>query len=1681
MTNELVEILLKRSKEAPNFVAYKMLNDRGEQIDKITNVNLLNKASLIASEIQYQVPETGNIILLFQNNSDFIHALFGVLYSNTVAVPLPAPSEFSKAEYIGGLLAVARDTNTNTILTTQKILDQINNLAENHFDLTSIRFVVYENISSKEHSTAAQKITEEKNNTALIMRTSESSRYIPHSHADLIYHSKEIQNTFELSKDSRALNWAPYHHYMGLFYGILQPFYSGITSYVYSNTGVIFSPSAWLAAISRYGITFAGGPTFFYDMCGTLLPEELPEDLDLSTWSVAYVGAEVLKREVINNFSIKYQHYGFCMQSFYPCFGMAEIPLISASRLDHFYDSSAITSSGKILSRNDVKVIDIASNRVCKDGEIGEVQIYIKNEVNKEIIKTNDLGYKKFDQLYILNRIENKDLRKNINDKCVSEKEDDPIAVIGLAGLFPQSDNCEEFWNNLEQGRDLISEIPGSRWDWKEIYGDPDNKNRKTNIKWGGFINDVETFDASFFNISPKEAQLMDPMQRKLIQVVWQAVEDAGYRMRDLSGQKVGVIVGIGTFDYLQLVLENDQFTHAYAATGTVHCMASNRISYLFNFKGPSESVDTACSSSLVALHRAAGLIRNNECEIAIVCGANLLLSSSIYVALSNANMLSPSGQCKTFDESADGYVRGEGIAAIVLKKLSSSISDKDHVYGLIKGIAVNHGGHTNSLTAPNPFAQAEVIEDAVKMAKICPKTISYVETHGTGTSLGDPIEINGLVSAFKTLSNRSNIETRPYCALGSVKTNIGHLEAAAGLAGVIKVLLSMQHKKIPAHLHLSKQNKNIFLEESPFYLIGNTTEWEALKDQMGEDIPRRAGVSSFGFGGVNAHVVLEEYDAIHSDDHIVSGPNIFIFSAKTENALRSYIDYYRGFLSKQDTKFNLNDMAYTLQTAREPFDYRLAVISSEKNDLIESLSSFLRDDISTDKQKKVSIYFNQVKSELSNIIFGFDRKGMLDLEKHYLNNNDLYHLAQLWILGADVEWRELYNRNSQAKKVSLPSYPFEKAYHWINKIEQKESAGTENLIRDTYDINWYEMPLVEGELIKDKAYLLFCDNQGVGQEFYDLLRKKNIQTYKVNYKGTDDHCDDTYIVTPGDKNSYLKALHDIVAKTKNKALCVINFWPLDIKTDPAIPSLTSLSTDYRFACQTALEQLQSLVAVQQEIKLYLWTICANVQKIATGKVNLHCAPLWGMAKTLLVEHPFIFRSIIDVDISERLNLNQLYKETSSLSEEGEIVYRKNIRYVPRLTPSKVEPKKPIEINPNGVYLITGGLGSLGLLVAEWLSSFKVKKILLLSRRGVEQDAQREAIKLIEGRGTTVETIRADVSSLDQMRAVKNSYIKGNELSGVFHLAGSYKECLLQDMTFDEFYNVTSMKVEGTWVLNEVFKVCQLDWFVMFSSCASVWGAATGGHYSAANYFLDAYADYGEIYNFPAISISWGGMWKDSGIIPENKVSYFGSIGIKETSPKVGLQQLESILASFDRKKVVAPVEWPLFLEVMNTNRKVTLLEKLGISPDVIEIKASSDNQFPEKLSTYLSNDEKYLFILDELKSIFVEILSISHKDSIDDNTGFFDLGMDSLTSIDFRNKIKKIVGVKVTTTALFDYNTLRLLTNHLLIDHFKIDISNNTAAQESSKTHNLSEFDNVEKDELLNLLKSEMDNITGE
>ena len=416
------------------------------------------------------------------------------------------------------------------------------------------------------------------------------------------------------------------------------------------------------------------------------------------------------------------------------------------------------------------------------------------------------------------------------------------VAIIGLAGKFPGSEDLASLWNHLIAQEDLITEIPSERFDWRQ-YQIP---------KWGGFLSDVDKFDPEFFSISPREAELMDPQQRLFLQIVWQAIENSGYAPEELSKHKTGLFVGASTQDYFELLCQTDNI-EAHTTTGFAHSILANRVSYLLNLTGPSEAVDTACSSSIVALHRAVRAIQDGDCELAIAGGVNALLTPTLFRTFTQAGMLSPDGRCKSFDQSANGYVRGEGVGAIVLKPLHRAVEDGDTIYGVVRGIAVNHGGHVNTLTAPNPMSQAQLIVEAYEQSNIDPSTVTYIEAHGTGTSLGDPIEMNGLKRAFRDLADKKGLTlAQQYCGVGSVKANFGHLEAAAGIAGVIKVLLMLKHKQIPGQANFKHQNPYIELEKSPFYIVSKTQKW--LSSTV-----RRAGVSSFGFGGANAHVLLEE------------------------------------------------------------------------------------------------------------------------------------------------------------------------------------------------------------------------------------------------------------------------------------------------------------------------------------------------------------------------------------------------------------------------------------------------------------------------------------------------------------------------------------------------------------------------------------------------------------------------------------------------------------------------------------------------------------------------------------------------------------------------------------------------------------------------------------------------------
>jgi polyketide synthase PksN len=317
------------------------------------------------------------------------------------------------------------------------------------------------------------------------------------------------------------------------------------------------------------------------------------------------------------------------------------------------------------------------------------------------------------------------------------------IAIIGMSGIMPGTNNLDEFWAYLSEGVDLISEVPSDRWDYKAYANQA-----HLHLRWGGFMPDIDIFDPEFFNLSPKEAELMDPQQRLFLQTVWHTIENAGYKASDFSGSKTGVFVGVGTSDYAELLNRHGE-NNAWASTGNAHSILVNRISYLLNIHGPSEPINTACSSSLIAIHRAVESIRSGQCEMAIAGGVNAILTPTLNISFSHAGMLSPEGRCKTFDQSANGYVRGEGVGALLLKPLHEAEKDHDHIYAIIKGSAENHGGKAQSLTSPNPNAQKELLIAAYENAQIDPSTVTYIEAHGTGTSLGDPIEIEALKKAF--------------------------------------------------------------------------------------------------------------------------------------------------------------------------------------------------------------------------------------------------------------------------------------------------------------------------------------------------------------------------------------------------------------------------------------------------------------------------------------------------------------------------------------------------------------------------------------------------------------------------------------------------------------------------------------------------------------------------------------------------------------------------------------------------------------------------------------------------------------------------------------------------------------------------------------------------------------------
>lgn len=525
--------------------------------------------------------------------------------------------------------------------------------------------------------------------------------------------------------------------------------------------------------------------------------------------------------------------------------------------------------------------------------------------------------------------------------EAVERSKTEPIAIIGMGCRFPGGANAPEaFWQLLDKGIDAITEVPAERWDINAYYDPNPGKPGKMYTRYGGFLSQVDQFDPYFFGISPREAVSIDPQQRLLLEVSWEALESAGMVPDRLASSQTGVFVGVTTNDYAKLLTPFGELNHidAYYITGNPLNAVAGRLSYTLGFTGPCMAIDTACSSSLVAVHQACQSLRNGECTQALAGGINLILSPENTIALCQAQMLAPDGRCKTFAADANGFVRGEGCGVLLLKRFTDAVAAGDNILALIRGSAINQDGPSSGFTVPSKTAQEALIRSSLALAKVEPSEVSYVEAHGTGTSLGDPIEVRALAAV---LGEKRSPE-HPL-ALGSVKTNIGHLESAAGVASLIKVVLALQHQKIPSHLHFKQPNPYIDWGELPVTIPTEHIPWPKGKKR------RVAGVSSFGASGTNAHVVVEESPVLKSMPNVVEHPlHLLSLSAKTEKSLKQLAELYAQHIVAHPA-LALEDICFTANTGRAHFKHRLSVIASSSTEACEKLVAFTKGKVVAD------------------------------------------------------------------------------------------------------------------------------------------------------------------------------------------------------------------------------------------------------------------------------------------------------------------------------------------------------------------------------------------------------------------------------------------------------------------------------------------------------------------------------------------------------------------------------------------------------------------------------------------------------------------------------------------------------------------------------------------------------------
>ncbi len=1341
----------------------------------------------------------------------------------------------------------------------------------------------------------------------------------------------------------------------------------------------------------------------------------------------------------------------------------------------------------------------------------------------------------------------------------------EPIAIIGMGCRFPGgADTPEKYWEFLRNGQSGIREIPKDRWDMEKLYDPNPDAPGKIYIRHGGFLDNTDQFDPAFFRISPREAESLDPQQRLLLEVSYEALCHAGIDPGQLIGSQTGVFVGVGQSDYSRFQLNCGDLSriNAYDGTGNLFCFVSGRLSYTLGLNGPNLTLDTACSSSLVAIHLACQSLRSRECDMALTGGVHLVFSPEITVFLCRTHVLSPDGLCRTFDSSANGFGRGEGCGMIVLKRLSDAISHNDNILAVIRGSAINHDGASSGLTVPNELAQEDLIRRALSNAKAEPSQIGYIEAHGTGTSLGDPIELGALASVFKE---------HPI-VIGSVKTNFGHLEAAAGVAGLMKTVLMLQHREIPPHLHFNEPTPRFDWNRYPYQVPTKIISWESS---------RMAGVSSFGMSGTNAHIILEESpiaDSLQrvqtqmpdyqrerywvntpqslSRGDITSGENIhpllgkrlslpFSQEIRFDSRLRSdspkFMDDHRIFgqvispaashvstvlsavkaafgkescvleeiffsraLVLPESSFRKVQLIVTPQNS-EIFSFRLISCGEEDDETLENswilhVSGKLRVfplsstsntscfSLLTSHSEKGSAFYANLDNAGYRLGTAFqwgkefwqsESEALCKIGKPHLPDSaDDYQLypglldtcfqllSSFWAIKAS----DLNGSNDLYVPFSISELKFYQrpdpnATLWCHaqRASDRQNAGHLRLFDDNgnvfaevsgfefrtanrqalfqsddsewknwlYQRSWIPKPLPSEYSETPKNWLIFADNRGVGRE---LARQLRASGHDATLVFQDDSSDIRQLLEQ-------RAWHGIV-----------HLWHLNLDESRSYQPLFS-----------ALYLIQALA--RSAIKLKLWIVTQGVYaEMPENSFSCFQAPIWGLTRTLALEHPGISCVCADLPVSDENNVRHLLQEILTPDGEDQITWRNGIRHAARL--EKFKPKSTLHFalcTLHCSYLITGGLGALGIRTARWLTDQGARYLVLTGRRAPSDQAKQQ-IADIEQVGTKVLILQADISDKSDAEMVfRKIHAEMPELLGIIHAAGVIDDAVLLRQDEARFKTVMKPKIDGTWNLHLLTRNMKLDFFVCFSSIASVLGSPGQGNYAAANAFMDALMRYRRASGLAGTSIQWGA-WSETGMAAELNEQHQRRLmeqGMGVIAPNQGMAVLGQMLCENIAEVSVIPADWTKYLKHFP---QMPLLSEFAVKES-----PPSSAIFARQLET-LPTEKRAASISEFVRNQVATVLKLKSADKIKARERLFDAGMDSLMAVELRNRLSAELEKPLPATLVFDYPTIEALSDYLCREVLMIESEQSEIIQDSEN------ITDVDMDSLLNNIAQKSD-----